>query len=335
MTMLLQLQTNALFVGRTLPASSRVANSPMPTQCVATPAALHRGGGGRGCGVVGAIASLQLPKSQSSRCRLGGVGGTVVLGEQRGQQQEQQEQRRRRRQTQQGRALSVVACSSGGGGGAVAVLELGAAAAATAAGAAGGGAAVGAAAGGEVMKAAATAAGFAVTAGSLLLFTPMIARVWSKRSADGLSVSTWALNLAGFAAGTIYPFSRGFPIAQFGDAAALTAQSAVLLAMIVVMRGILTVPQLCVCYGAFGAVCFALVSGIAPAWALAGLQAASTLMLTGALLPQIAMNYRNKSAGEWSAASAGMSTAGNAVKVFTTVQLAGGDQVLLAGFCLG
>ena len=30
-----------------------------------------------------------------------------------------------------------------------------------------------------------------------------------------------------------------------------------------------------------------------------------------------------------------MATAGNAVKVFTTVQLAGSDPVLLAGFCFG
>ena len=66
------------------------------------------------------------------------------------------------------------------------------------------------------MRVFATVAGFAVTAGSLLLFTPMIARVWQKKSAEGLSVSTWALNLAGFAAGAIYPCSRGFPIAQYG-----------------------------------------------------------------------------------------------------------------------
>jgi len=37
--------------------------------------------------------------------------------------------------------------------------------------------------------------------------------------------------------------------------------------------------------------------------------------------PYDAMNLRNKSAGEWSVASAAMSTAGNAVKVFTTVGL--------------
>jgi hypothetical protein len=41
------------------------------------------------------------------------------------------------------------------------------------------------------------------------------------------SITSRALNLAGFAAGAIYPFSRGFPIAQYGDSLALTVQSAV------------------------------------------------------------------------------------------------------------
>jgi|AntAceMinimDraft_12_1070368.scaffolds.fasta_scaffold72924_2 hypothetical protein len=67
------------------------------------------------------------------------------------------------------------------------------------------------------MHVAATAAGFAVTAGSLLLFTPMISRVWRKRSAEGLSVTTWALNLAGFAAGAIYPVRvAGFKVWGLG-----------------------------------------------------------------------------------------------------------------------
>ena len=74
------------------------------------------------------------------------------------------------------------------------------------------------------LEAAATAAGLAVGAGSMLMFTPMINRVWANKSADGLSVSTWALNVGGFAAGAIYPYTMGFPFAQYGDCLALTAQ---------------------------------------------------------------------------------------------------------------
>ena len=55
-----------------------------------------------------------------------------------------------------------------------------------------------------------------------------------------------------------------------GDSLALTVQSAVLLAMIVVMRGGCTVPQLAVGYVAFAGACAALLGGFAPAWALAG-----------------------------------------------------------------
>jgi hypothetical protein len=42
-------------------------------------------------------------------------------------------------------------------------------------------------------------------------------------------------------------------VAQYGDSLALTVQSAVLLGMIVVMRGVCTVPQLALGYGGAGA----------------------------------------------------------------------------------
>jgi len=76
----------------------------------------------------------------------------------------------RRRGGRRGEHRGGVKCSAG-----VAVssaLEVGA------------GAAAGASGGASGLQAAATAAGFAVTAGSVLLFTPMIARVWSKKSAE-------------------------------------------------------------------------------------------------------------------------------------------------------
>ena len=38
--------------------------------------------------------------------------------------------------------------------------------------------------------------GFVVGAGSLLLYTPIAARVYRQRSADGLTLSTWWLKLA-------------------------------------------------------------------------------------------------------------------------------------------
>lgn len=54
----------------------------------------------------------------------------------------------------------------------------------------------------------------------------------------------------------------------------------------------------------------------------------------GALLPQILLNHRQGSTGEWSAITAGLSSAGNGLRVFTTVQLTG-DPILMVGFTAG
>ena len=87
-----------------------------------------------------------------------------------------------------------------------------------------------------------------------------------------------------------------------------------------------------------GAACYAalLAAGLSglPPHALSALQLVATVSVTGALLPQLALNARRRSSGGWSPLTAGLSTAGNALRVFTTLQLTH-DALLLAGFVAG
>lgn len=78
---------------------------------------------------------------------------------------------------------------------------------------------------------------------------------------------------------------------------------------------------------AFIAVCALALWGLPPA-AWTPVQVLSSAIGVGALLPQILLNFRQGSTGEWSAITAGLSTAGNGLRVFTTVQLTG-DPVLM------
>jgi hypothetical protein len=71
-----------------------------------------------------------------------------------------------------------------------------------------------------------------------------------------------------------------------------------------------------------------------PDVALSALQLAATVSVTGALLPQLWLNARRRSSGGWSPVTAGLSAAGNALRVFTTLQLTR-DVLLLAGFLAG
>lgn len=74
-----------------------------------------------------------------------------------------------------------------------------------------------------------------------------------------------------------------------------------------------------------------LFTGACPDKLLVGLQAMSVALIAfGGRLPQIILNARRGNSGELSAASTGLSLAGNVARVFTTITLVG-DPVILAG----
>ncbi|KAG8462197.1 hypothetical protein KFE25_011647 [Diacronema lutheri] len=176
--------------------------------------------------------------------------------------------------------------------------------------------------------------GWAVSAASMSLYLPIAARIVRTGSADGLSVTTWALNVLGFAAAIVYPLRKGFPISCYFDTICLAAQSVLVLALIVgKSRSRPRTLALAAGLSAVGAA-FAAAVRWAPVWGLALVQAGATTSMTVALLPQIGKNFRRRSSGGWSSTSALLSTVGNGVRVFTTATLTG-DRLLLAGFSCG
>ena len=83
----------------------------------------------------------------------------------------------------------------------------------------------------------------------------------------------------------------------------------------------------------YACLCAAFLRGL-PAWALSALQLTATVSVTGALIPQLLLNARRRSSGGWSPLTAGLSAAGNALRIFTTLQLTQ-DPLLLGGFVAG
>ena len=63
--------------------------------------------------------------------------------------------------------------------------------------------------------------GWVMGAGSLFLFAPIQLRMLRKRSAAGLSVTTWALQLAAFTGSTLYNASKGHPLSAYAEARVL------------------------------------------------------------------------------------------------------------------
>ncbi|KAJ1623784.1 hypothetical protein T492DRAFT_599312 [Pavlovales sp. CCMP2436] len=180
----------------------------------------------------------------------------------------------------------------------------------------------------------ARALGWAISGASVSLYLPIAATIVRTGKADGLSVATWALNVLGFAAALVYPIRKGFPLSSFFDTISLTAQSVLILVLVVAAAGDRArTLKLAGALVVGGLGCAALIA-LAPGWSLVLVQAAATASMTVALLPQIYKNARSRSSGGWSRSSALLSTVGNGIRVFTTVTLTG-DRLLLAGFCAG
>ena len=166
---------------------------------------------------------------------------------------------------------------------------------------------------------------------ALSLYTPMIAELLQKKgeNAEKISTTTWSLQLLGFVIFVTYHIRSGYPLSTFLDFAALGVQSLLILVLASIFRT-----------DGFDALILLPVAGLLaavllPVSALQSLQLTATVVTSFALMPQIVRNFRAKSRGGWSPVSAGLSTVGIAIRVFTTVTLAGSNPLLLVQFLLG
>ena len=173
--------------------------------------------------------------------------------------------------------------------------------------------------------------GYLVGAGSLLLYTPIAVKVLRQGHADGLTLSTWWLKLWSYTFADVYAFAHGYPLSQYIETLILTLEAAFILLLCAYMQRRIDAPFAATAAAFAAATAYGL-SGAAPGELLSLAQAGSTLLNTGALLPQIALNARRRSAGDYSPITAGLACAGCLIRLFTTTQLADGDTLLLAGF---
>ena len=189
-------------------------------------------------------------------------------------------------------------------------------------------------------KQVATVAGTALSALSVTLYAPVAVRVVREKSADGLTQSTWWSKTAGFLVFLIYAQRNHYPIAQWGDTAVLTLESAVVLSLVAWYQGKEGDEEPgsfdLNFFGGIGAlgVLGLLGTTVATEPMLAVAQVGAILSQKGALVPQILLNNERKGC-DYSPVTASLALAGSAVKVFTTLELANGDPLLLVSFSSG
>lgn len=173
--------------------------------------------------------------------------------------------------------------------------------------------------------------GYLLGAGSMLVYMPIIVGLVKDKNADGMSVMTWVYNLLGMSIGLVYPFKKAFPLSTYIEILILTVQSAGILGLVCHYRE-LTKEYL------LGMGVFALLAGTVTvaqvnAKALQALQLLAIVICNYANIPQILLTFRAKKAS-WSPITAGMSMAGNLIRIFTTMQLTQ-DLLVMSGNLLG
>ena len=175
--------------------------------------------------------------------------------------------------------------------------------------------------------------GWCISAGSALLYSPILYDVLRKKSAMGLSPVTWVLQTVGSAGMVVYPLKSKYPLSTYFEFITLSVQSAAIFVALAAYGDVLTASQALQLLAAVaGMVAYLVVA--APMKLVKSVQAASIAIMTVSLLPQVARNFKMKSTGGWSPLSAFFATLGNAIRIFTTLSLTQ-DNLILAGFFVG
>uniref|UniRef100_A0A8D8VZX6 Mannose-P-dolichol utilization defect 1 protein homolog n=2 Tax=Cacopsylla melanoneura TaxID=428564 RepID=A0A8D8VZX6_9HEMI len=173
--------------------------------------------------------------------------------------------------------------------------------------------------------------GLGIVAGSLLVKLPQIVKIYSEKSAEGISFWGVLCELLAIVANTAYSFVNRFPFSAWGDAIFLLIQTAVIMTLqltYTMSTGIATG-----FVAVTGLVVYVLMSGLVPLSILWFMQAACIpLMLAGKLL-QAFTNYKNHSVGQLSLATCLLLFLGSVARVFTSVHETG-DSILILTYAL-
>lgn len=171
-----------------------------------------------------------------------------------------------------------------------------------------------------------------MAAGSMAVYTPILVNLLKAKSNQGLSIQTWILNVAGISLACVYPFQKGFPLSTYLELVVLTVQSLIILGVICHYKHI--EKEFLLSMIPLALYLFAVTKLSIPPTLLKVVQVSSTLICNYASVPQILLTMREKKTA-WSPITAGLSLAGNVIRIFTTLQLTKGDPLFLSGYILG
>ena len=173
--------------------------------------------------------------------------------------------------------------------------------------------------------------GILMGGGAMVLYTPILIKLWKAKNGEGLSFQTWIFNLLGFTAAVLYPLKKGFPVSTYVEGIALCLQSLLILGTLSFYKG--AIWNFLIALFLYTISLVFLAGPVIPVKYVSFLQLAATVSCNYAQIPQIVLSYKLKKSS-WSIISATMSTLGNLIRVFTTITLTK-DPLILYGHVIG
>lgn len=175
--------------------------------------------------------------------------------------------------------------------------------------------------------------GLGVVAGAGLIKLPQIAAVVAARSAEGLALTSVAVEVFGYTYNLAAHVRQGYAVSTYGDFAVLLLQNYVLLALCFAYRVPSNAAHGLAAVAIFIALLMLLCSSLTPIWLLQGLTLANVPVAVAARVPQIYANWHNNSTGTLSAISSWGVFLGAVARIFTTLQDVDSRNILL-GYCV-
>lgn len=192
--------------------------------------------------------------------------------------------------------------------------------------------------------------GLGIVAGGSIMKLPQILKIISNRSARGISLSMYVLEVIAYTISLAYAVRAKLPFSTYGENASLTVQNIVIMLLVIAygsggaastptsrggaIRTNSKAPQLALATILTGVGCLALASpSIIPPHALQVLQALTIPISLASKVPQIVELHRAKASGQLSAFAVFAQLAGCMARVYTTVTETN-DRLLFWGFTL-
>ena len=180
---------------------------------------------------------------------------------------------------------------------------------------------------------------FGIVTGGLIVKLPQIIKLLSNGSATGISLMSLWIETSALLIAVIYNTRKGFPFMTFGESFFILIQNIILVSVVLyfTLRGASAKNS----FSSIGTVVAVLwaVAVIGGGWYLyervpfeliSQLQSATIALLISARVPQIMMNWVNRSTGQLSFLTTFMIWAGSMARVFTTMQEIKDPKLLLS-----